>query len=322
MAGAAQGKANQAQNEADRHTDGNVDRENAENQARNKANQLKERIPEQHRENASKAINTSKDIIHDAFPEERRQQFIYRLKKVVVECQEHKDYMEAMTWLLDTLENYQGHAKHVANKGTNAAQEFKSDSGIADATSQFRHLLERFANGKSMNGITNAMDQIYTDSQNDPELRKWFTNLNNYTHKALLEPGWILEDDCESEGNELVESGKYFFTDKYKGHQQQLADEVQLWFTALADDPLNQRLGEDVKRLTKDLLFNEEGNLTFKPHLWNDIRLHFLPEIIKRVGYFPVPRAEYSDDKIDLVVESKWQIVFDRTLFLPFACLC
>lgn len=30
--------------------------------------------------------------------------------------------------------------------------------------------------------------------------------------------------------------------------------------------------GDDVKRLTKDLLFNEQGNLSFKPHLWNDLR--------------------------------------------------
>ena len=209
-----------------------------------------------------------------------------------------------MTWLLDTLENYQGHAKHVTGKGADAAQQLASDPGVSDATSQFRTLLERFANGKPLTGITDALDQIYSDSRNDPELRKWFTHLNQYTHKALLEPGWILEDDCESEGNELVENGKYFFTDKYKGHQQTLADEIELWFTAMADDPLNQRLGDDVKRLTKDLLFNEEGNLTFKPKLWNDIRLHFLPEVIKRIGYVPIPRAEYRDDKVALVVEN------------------
>jgi hypothetical protein len=198
-----------------------------------------------------------------------------------------------MTWLLDTLSTYQGHAKHVASKGTDAAQEFKGDPGIADATRQFRTVLERFANGKSMDGMIAAMDQIYTDSQNDPELRKYFTRLNEYTHKALLEPGWILEDDCTEEGNDLVESGKYFFTDKYKGHQEKLADEIQLWFTAMADDPLNQRLGDDVRRLTKDLLFNEEGNLTFKPKLWNDLKNHLLPAVIQRVGYVPIPRAEY-----------------------------
>ena len=209
-----------------------------------------------------------------------------------------------MTWLLDTLENYNGHAKHVANKSTDAADQFKSDPGIADATLQFRTLLERFANGKSMDNIIKALDQIYTDAQNDSDLRNWFSNLNQFVRRSLLEPGYILEDDCEKEGQELRESGKHFFTEKYRGHQEALADEIQLWFTALADDPLNQRLGDDVKRLTKDLLFNEEGNLTFKPKLWKDIRTEILPEIVRRIGYVPIPRAEYSDDKIDLVVEN------------------
>jgi hypothetical protein len=72
----------------------------------------------------------------------------------------------------------------------------------------------------------------------------------------------------------------------------------------MADDPLNQRLGDDVKRLFKDLLFNSEGNLTFKPKLWNDIRHIILPTIIRQVGYVPIPRAEYEDDKIAVVIEN------------------
>jgi len=299
MLGAAQDKKNDAQSRGP-----DVDSQDAKNQARDKANQLKEKIPQEHRDRAQHAVDTTKDIVHDAFPEERREQFIYRLKKVVVECQDHKDYMEAMTWLLDTLESYQGHAKHVAHKGEQAAGALTEEPNIAGSTMQFRTLLERFANGKSMDGMTDALDQIYTDSRNDPELRKYFSRLNDFVHRALLETGWILEDECTNEATQLKEDGKYFFTDKYKGHQEKFFDEVQLWFTAMADDPLNQRLGEDVKRLTKDLLFNSEGNLSFKPKLWSDIRNVILPSVIRQIGYFPIPRAEYSDDKIDLVIEN------------------
>jgi len=96
LRGAAQGKRDQAQHEADRNG-ANVDRDQAQGQAREKANQMKERIPERQRAAASDAINSSRQIVDDAFPEERREQFIYRLKKVVVECQEHKDYMEAVS---------------------------------------------------------------------------------------------------------------------------------------------------------------------------------------------------------------------------------
>jgi len=204
--------------------------------------------------------------------------------QVVVECQSHKDYMEAMTWLLDTLENYQGHAKHIAHKGQASANAITEDPSISDSTIQLRTLLERFANDKSMDGMQDALDQIYSDSRNDQELRRWFTRLNEYAHRALLEPGWILDDESTHEANELQDSGKYFFTDKYKGHQERLFDEIQLWFQAMGDDPLNIRLGDDVKRFTKDLLFNSEGNLTFKPALWNDIRNVILPTLIRQIG--------------------------------------
>lgn len=63
-------------------------------------------------------------------------------------------------------------------------------------------------------------------------------------------------------------------------------------------------MGDDVKRFTKDLLFNSEGNLTFKPHLWNDIRTTLLPTFIKQIGYVPIPRAEFSSPDIDLVIEN------------------
>ncbi|WVO22981.1 uncharacterized protein IAS62_004325 [Cryptococcus decagattii] len=285
------------QNLPDPNDEGNQEK------ARGKAAELRDRIPEEHRKKAADYIQKSKNFMNDEFPEERRDQFIYRLKKVVVECQGHKDYQEAMTWLLDTLENYKGHAKHVANKGAESAQTVANDPAVGDSTIQFRTLLERFANGKSLDNVFSALDQIYTDVQNDSELREWFTTFNDYMHRVLLEPGYILDEDSDREAKELRESGRKFFQDKYKGHQELLFDELQVWLTAFGEDPLNERLGDDIKRFCKDLLFNHEGNLTFKPKLWNDVRQVLLPMLLKQVNYVPIPRAEYSDNSIDLVIE-------------------
>lgn len=98
---AAESEANRQSNRSDMPNDS----EDAKNQARNKAEQLKQRIPEEHREKLDNAVKETKDFVHDVFPEERREQFVYRLKKVVVECQEHKDYQEAMEWLLNFFES-------------------------------------------------------------------------------------------------------------------------------------------------------------------------------------------------------------------------
>jgi hypothetical protein len=159
-----------------------------------------------------------------------------------------------MTWLLDSFDNYKGAAEHVANKGVQAADGVAKDGGVRDATIQFRTLLERFANGQSLDGVYSALDQMYRDTANDPELKGWWSHANDFVHRVLLEPGYILEDESDKEAQELQEGGKRFFSDKYKKSQETLFEELQKWFMAFGDDPLNVRLGEDVKRLTKDLL--------------------------------------------------------------------
>jgi hypothetical protein len=52
------------------------------------------------------------------------------------------------------------------------------------------------------------------------------------------------------------------------------------------------------------LLFDSEGSLKFKSHLWKDIRKVILPTLIEEVGYIPIPRIEYTDESLDLVVEN------------------
>jgi len=92
-------------------------------------------------------------------------------------------------------------------------------------------------------------------------------------------------------------------------HRKRCAADVRLqtvgdWFKEMGEDPLNKRFGEDWARLTKDLLFDSEGSLKFKPHLWDDIRKVILPTVVSQVGYVPIPRIEYTDDALDLVIEN------------------
>lgn len=83
--GAAQSDAQSAQRQGEQQAnqaDSNVDRDEAERKAREGIQGLKNKIPEEHRAALSDGVNASKQIVQDAFPQERREQFIYRLKKV------------------------------------------------------------------------------------------------------------------------------------------------------------------------------------------------------------------------------------------------
>ena len=52
------------------------------------------------------------------------------------------------------------------------------------ATTELRTLLERFANGKSMDIVVDAGHALIDDAQRDPELKEWFKKVNAYIHKV------------------------------------------------------------------------------------------------------------------------------------------
>lgn len=279
---------------------------------------LTDMIPQQHKDmvqdNAKDYHDRSRKFLtEDYFPQERRDQFIFRFKKVILECQKHDGYQQSITWLLDAFEEYLMHGRDVAQKGPELAGHHAKESQLDLCIAELRTLLERFANGQSLDIILSAIGAIADDTKRDDALKEWFKAINLYIRKVLLEPGYILEPDCDRHGNRLQELGREFYDVKYRSHFDNLFDSVGTWFKSMGDDPINKQFGEDWAKLTHDLLFDKEGSLKFKPELWNDIRRVIFPTLIEEVGYIPIPRVEYTDDSLDLVVENL--VLQGRNLF-------
>ncbi|KAF8326038.1 uncharacterized protein EI90DRAFT_2930862 [Cantharellus anzutake] len=283
----------------------NEQAEVAKKSLKDRFNGLMEKVPQDHRDTAREQYDKGIEFLKEEFPEERRDQFIYRIKKVIVECQKHSDYQDALNWFIGAIETYYGHGRTLGSHHADKANEnLGQDPTLQRAGNELRTLLERFANGKSLDDIFHAADQLNKDAQNDEGLKQWFSDFDAYVRKTLLEPGFVLAPQCNTEANKLRERGRAFFEAKYKGHKDALFDAIQAWFVAWGDDRLNKRFGNDWKRLTRDLLFSEEGNLTFKPALWEDIRKVIVPQLAQHVGYVPIPRIEYTDNQLDLVIEN------------------
>ncbi|KAF9534642.1 hypothetical protein CPB83DRAFT_755601 [Crepidotus variabilis] len=266
---------------------------------------LSERVPQEHKDNLNDHMDRSKRFFSEEyFPEERRDQFIFRGKKVIMECQKHDDYQESVRWLLGFVEEYASHGRTLAGAGKDHAGGITDDHNIKRATTELRIVLERFANGNSLDGIINAINDLIEDTRKDESLREWFSAVDLYIRKVLLDAGYVLEPECNNHATRLRETGRQFYDEKYRTHFDNLFSTTGNWFKAMGDDPLNKQFGDDWARLTKDLLFDNEGSLKFKPELWSDIRKVILPTLIEQVGYIPIPRVEYSDDALDLVVEN------------------
>ena len=75
----------------------------------------------------------TKQYLSSKMPEERRDQTVWRLRKMVVEIQGHPDYQQAISTLLTLAETYAGHANTVAQQGTGAVKSAHGDTSLKRA---------------------------------------------------------------------------------------------------------------------------------------------------------------------------------------------
>ncbi|KAJ6029300.1 hypothetical protein N7444_012287 [Penicillium canescens] len=246
----------------------------------------------------------TKNYLSDKIPKERREQTIWRLKKMIIEIQGHADYQRAVETLLDMAEKYAGHTKDVSQQGGSATRDVLKNDSVQAVQYNLRTLVERFANNTSLDSFFNSLNTVYHDAEKDPELKNWFKNIDNLIRKSLREQGFIMEDECNRQWNDLYDKGRYLLRERYRGHTDIIVDETKFLAEQFEKDPQNQALAESFQKLFKDLGRDTDGKVTFKKDLVRDLRDIIVPGIFENVRYVPVPRIEVSDPMVDVVVEN------------------
>ena len=142
-----------------------------------------------------------------------------------------------------------------------------------------------------------------------------------------MQPGYVTEQASTSRGRKLLDDGKKFYSPsktvtehdaaanaditavhpsegKYKGHFDAVFDGSNEWLTGWQQNVENEKVAQAFRHATTSLLFTPEGRITFKADVWSDLRRVVIPALVDKVGYVPIPRIEYTDDSLDLVVEN------------------
>ncbi|KAJ5544819.1 hypothetical protein N7535_006793 [Penicillium sp. DV-2018c] len=246
----------------------------------------------------------TKNYLSEKIPQERREQTIWRLKKMIIEIQGHADYQQAVETLLGLAEQYAGHTKEATKQGGSSARDVMKNDSVQAVKYNLRTLIERFANNTSLDSFFDSLNTVYRDAEKDPELRNWFKNVDNLIRKSLREQGFIMEDECNRQWNELYDKGRYLLRERYRGHSDRIVDEVKFLADQFESDPQNQALAGAFQKLFRDLGRDAHGKITFKPDLLRDLRDIIIPNFFESVRYVPIPRIEVSDPMVDVVVEN------------------
>lgn len=265
---------------------------------------IKENISEEDKDKARARRQQLNNYLKGKMPEERREQTIWRLKKMIVEIQGHQDYQRAIETLLRLAEQYAGHGKTLGQQTTGTVQGAHQDDALQLAEANLKTLLERFANNTSSDDLIEAINQVYKDAEQDPELKNWFKRLDAFIRKTLQQQGFVLDDQFNTEWNRIYDDGHHLLRGRYRGHTDRIADEFKFIGQQFDADPQNKQFADSVNKLFLDLGNDENGKTVFKPHLVKDITDVILPGIFENIRYIPIPRIEVSDPMMDLVVEN------------------
>jgi hypothetical protein len=229
---------------------------------------------------------------------------------------------QAIDTLLRLAEEYTSHGKNVAGQSTSSVKGAHNQDSLQLAEADLKvcstgffgqqqpmltnlkTLLERFANSTSFDDVTDAVNQIYRDAEQDPELKNWFSSMNRFVRRCLKEQGYILQDDSNAEWNKLYDHGQFLLRDRYRDHTNRIVDEFKFIGEQFDKDPQNKAFAESMNKLFNDLGHDENGKPEFKPHLIKDLTDVILPAFFENIRYVPIPRIEFSDHMMDVVVEN------------------
>jgi hypothetical protein len=92
-----------------------------------------ENLPEEQKQRMRRFRERTTDYMRGKMPQERREQVIFRLKKMIVEIQSHEDYQQAVETLLRLAETYTGHGKGLAKGSTGTVKGARQDSHLQSA---------------------------------------------------------------------------------------------------------------------------------------------------------------------------------------------
>lgn len=99
---------------------------------------IQENVSEEDKEKVRARREQLNNYLRGKMPEERRDQTIWRLKKMVVEIQGHQDYQRAIETLLRLAEQYGDHGKNVGQQSTGAVKGAHDDNALQIAESDLK----------------------------------------------------------------------------------------------------------------------------------------------------------------------------------------
>lgn len=177
-----------------------------------------------------------------------------------------------------------------------------------------------FADGKPLEDISDALQQVMEDVQNDPDLTDFYHAATCFIQRALTDKDFVTSDAADAEAHRLYDRSQELFAekkDRYRPDMERLFDELRSYRDCITNDRENRRLVETSKKVFNDLvILDRNGQFRgFRRKVVKDLVDVVLPRFVGEIRYIPMPRIEYQDRDFDLILEN---VILESGIYLPF----
>ncbi|KAI3653612.1 hypothetical protein MP228_001559 [Amoeboaphelidium protococcarum] len=168
-----------------------------------------------------------------------------------------------------------------------------------------KQLVQRFANGYSLDGLIRVIDQFQLFITQDWETRDYFESLQYFFTRCMDDPGYLNGPEYTLKSIRLIEDGRKLFGTKIPQLINSFVFELQNILNGLQSDPALNTIYQSGWQVVQSILMDpQSGQVTLKQDLIQDLRQVFLPIIASTFKFVALPRIEISDANMDVTFDN------------------
>ncbi|KAI9140957.1 hypothetical protein BKA69DRAFT_1125317 [Paraphysoderma sedebokerense] len=244
-------------------------------------------------------------------PQEKIDQLVQKLKETLMEIASNEEFQSSLDYIIDTVSDLMSRGGGLLGRGF---RQSRRDANVLHATMELKGIIEDFANGHSLNPLFDAIYEMYMHYQKDVFFKTYIDEVREFIYRSIKDPEFLGNPNYDGRARVLIERGRDIMTRNYQRDTDRLVREMNGFMTAYSSDPVTTALAENMRHITNDLMYDSEGNMTFKAELFNDFRNVILPALVKELRFIAIPRIEHRDPNIDLILDN---IIVTSDNFLP-----
>ncbi|KAK0436403.1 hypothetical protein EV421DRAFT_1122474 [Armillaria borealis] len=238
--------------------------------------------------------------------------------RVCERAQNDEEYRSAVNTLLDTFEKWLSKTQEVVTADLDAfIHDTTPDKHVSKALKQLQTLFERFANNRSLDDLLGKAKQCAIDVREDKDLQRWFQEFFQTIRKMVNDAGYMRSEELKQTKKDLRMRWKKFDEPEsgWKTDYEAFKKELSAFETALSQDKDMKRLRDAHVQLGKAIEeglveAGSEGKKGLEAAMdqvswfWRDIFQVYIPRALTFMKGVPIPRMEYVDNDMELVLEN------------------